>query len=528
MMMSAHLRRKCRSTALLSVTGLVFFVVAELMITGCDGCAQGARSPSTTNGKAETQKLPPNESGRASPLVSKGHETRIPESNPSTGTSAFFSTLKKARELHKEGQLEMATYYYLNAINKEPRDVNILLEYGELVEKIVGTKEKEGKESEAAEILEKLASLFYGQALQIDADSIQKVVSKAQEYQTRAAKLSDEEYSVPFPSRDRQAWEAIRQKVIGGVAPAVPETLTEAEEELRNLEPLLLVARENATSEDQEVIAWLEERLKSLKAVIAFYRAKSVVIEYLENAKAESSATVSAMILQQAELGLRDLAGLKAWLPVPLASEVTELTRQLKEAALEASNRQAKETSEKTWEEFKKEKNIDARVQEIKKWQPSQEVKEDRGCTQKLEELEALIREIQAMIPLLGDFQTREKVVDLLEDLNRQAERISKVRQNRYCRWALECIKAALEMYEKNKWWLNDNEVEFGNALVNELGRIDESLLTFETRRCYSEAFETIFGELGKVKSTDFEKPGTKMYVLKGMLEKEKKTYRDF
>lgn len=288
------------------------------------------------------------------------------------------NALERARILRDQGQYELATYYYLNAINGDPKNARILLEYGELVEKLVAAKEKEGKRSEAA------------------------------------------------------------------------------------------------------------------------------------------------------ELALRELAAINALLPPGLANEVTELARQLNEAAVEASKRQAKESSQKAWEGFLKEKSIESRIAAIKNWKPPYEVAEDGACTRKLEEVEVLMREIQAVIPLLSDFETREKAMDLLEELSKEAERISKARQNRYCRWALEHIRSALQMYERNKGWLNDNEVAFGDALINELGPIDESLLTFETRRCYSEAFETIFGELGKVRSTDFQTKGTKMYVLKGMLEKEKKTYRDF
>ena len=501
-------RHKSGLVAFVSVGGLVLLVLAALPIAGCYSGAKGATQRSSTTGNKRAAQTPAGGGSQEKLSVSSEGEraeeaTGNPESSPSSGKSAGpVSALETARGLRGKGQAELATYYYLNAINTEPRDANVLREYGECVEEIVRAKEKEGKKADAAEMLEKLASVFYGQALHVDWKSIETVVSKATAYQEWAEKLRQEQFTSPASGVDHHKWEELKEKLTAGQAPAVPEALEAAEEELRELEPLLLVARENPTPEDEEAITWFENHVRALQAVVAFHRGKSIVNEYLNRAKCEDSPIVSGMILQQAELTLRELADVKASLPPALANEVTDLTRQLNAAAVEASNRQAKETSEKAWEEFRKEKNIDSQLSSIRGWQP-RDIKEDGACSRKLEELEALMREIQAMVPLLSDFETREKAVDLMEDLTKEGERISKARQNRYCRWALDQIQTALEMYEKNKGWINDNEIEFGKALIDQLGQVDESLLTFETRRCFSEAFETICGELGGVESAD-------------------------
>lgn len=523
-----------RSVVARGVLAVVVLGISALLGAGCGGNTAEAPGGVSQSGKeagpiqalagAALGPIADPSPGKKPQNVSETGKATGSPGNPGNAASA----LDMARILRNQGQHELATYYYLNAINAHPANAQVLLEYGNLVEQIVAAKEKEGKRSEAAELLEKLASLFYGQALQVQWESVEAVVAKATEYQKWAEKLRQDEYAPTTSGGDSQKWQDLKAKLLAGQAPAVPEAREAAEEQLRELEPLLAVARTNASPEDERALVWLENHLKALQAVLAFHRGKVVVNEYLDHAMGETSPTLSAMILQQAEMALRELAAIKALLPPGLANQVTELTRQLNEAAVEASKRQAKESSQKVWEAFLKEKSIDSRIAAIRNWKPPQEIKEDGACTQKLEELEALMREIQAMIPLLGDFETREKAVDLLEELGKEAERISKARQNRYCRWALDHIKLALEMYERNKGWLNDNEVAFGEALINELGGIDESLLTFETRRCYSEAFETIFGELGTVRSTDLQTKGTKLYVLKGMLEMEKKTYRDF
>jgi len=521
------------------VLGALLLGICGLLGTGCELGAAGPAGESSVGGREPTSEQAPGEAPRGSSITSSVREMPEKASGNRTGGSSqetlvrAAGALDMARLLRSQGRHELATYYYLNVINSDPTNADVLLEYGSLVEEIASGKEEEGKRSEAAELLEKLASLFYGQALQVDWKFVETVVAKATEYQKWAQKLRQAEYTSATSDGDDQKWEELKQKLMAGQSPAVPESPEAAEKQLREWEPLLPVARANAAPGDEQAVKWLEDHLKVLQAVLAFHRGKSIVNEYLSDAKGESSPTVSAMILQQAELTLRELTALKAVLPPALAEEVRHLAGQLSEAALEVSKLQAKESSQKVWKEFSKEKSVESRIEAIRKWEPpaikeDEKDKEDRPCTRKLEEVEALMREIQAMIPLLTDFQVREEAVDRLEDLSKQAERISRTRQNRYCQWALQRIKLALEMYEKNRGWLNDNEVEFGEALINQLGEIDESLLTFETRRCYSEAFETIFGELGKVRSTDLERQGTKMYVLKGMLEKEKKTYRDF
>ena|GEM_PF-4225645 len=516
------------------ILGTLVVGICGLFGTGCELRATGPARDSSAEERRAASAQTLGEARRGQLATSSGElepkmvsTDRTPGGLPRTSMEAA-TALDMARLVFSQGRHELATYYYLNVINADPTNAHVLLEYGTLVEEIASGKEKEGKISEAAELLEKLASLFYGQALQVDWKFVETVVAKATEYQKWAESLREKEYTSVTSGGDNQKWEELKQKLMAGQPPAVPESPEAAEKQLREWEPLLPVARANAAPGDEQAVKWLEDHLKVLQAVLAFHRGKSIVNEYLSDAKGESSPTVSAMILQQAELTLRELTALKAVLPPALAEEVRHLARQLSEAALEVSNLQAKESSEKAWSEFLKDRSIESRIDDIKKWEPPKEIEADAACTRKLEDLEALMREIQAMIPLLSDFQVREKAVSQLEGLSKEAERISKVRQNRYCQWALQKIKLALEMFEKNKGWLNDNEVKFGEALIDQLGEIDESLLTFETRRCYSEAFETIFGELGKVRSTDLERQGTKMYVLKGMLEKEKKTYRDF
>ena len=533
--MAAHVDfSNTRSLVAWGLLGAALLGSYALCVTGCGGNTSGGADKVSASG-TETQPgqsaaerargllAGPSEGQQRQGLSGNGKATGH-LGNPGTAANA----LDMARVLRNQGQHELATYHYLNAINANPKNVLLLLEYGELVEQIVAAKEKEGKRSEAAELLEKLAALFYGQALQVQWQSVEAVVAKATEYQKWAEKLRQEEYTATPSGGDSQKWQELKQRLLAGKALEVPTDRQKAEEQLRDWEPLLAVARMNAVPEDEQAIRRLKNHLKAVQAVLAFHRGKEIMNEYLNLAKGETSPTLSAMILQQAELTLRELAAVNALLPPGLANEVTELVQQLNDAAIEASKRQAKESSQKAWEGFLKEKSIDSRIAATKNWNPPDKVAADGACTRKLEDVEVLMREIQAMIPLLSDFQTREKAVNLLEDLSKEAERISKARQNRYCRWALEHILSALQMYEGNRGWLDDDEVAFGDALINELGPIDESLLTFETRRCYSEVFETIFGELRKGKSKDIQKKGSKMYVLKGMLEKEKKTYRDF
>ena len=497
--------------------GIAFLGIYGLFNAGCGKNASKAQVAA----EASQEPLPDPAAGQPRQGPSGNGKATGHLGNPGTMTGA----LDKAKILCNQGQHELATYHYLNAINADPKNGRLLFEYGKLVEQIVAAKEKEGKRSEAAELLEKLAALFYGQALQVQWESVEAVVAKATEYQKWAEKLQQEEYTATTSGGDSQKLQGLKQRLLAGEALEVPTDRQIAEEQLRDWEA---VARMNAAPEDGQAIERLEDHLKALQAVLAFHRGKEIINEYLNLAKGETSPTLSAMTLQQAELALRELAAIKALLPPKLANEVTDLVQQLNDAGVEASKRQAKESSQKAWQEFLKENAIDSRVAAIKNWAPPSEVAEDRACTNKLEELEALMSKIQEMIPLLGDSETREKAMDLLKELGKEAERISKARQNRYCRWALERIKSALTIYERNSTVLGDNEVAFGEALIEKLGPIDESLLPFETRRCYSEVFETIFGELGKVKSTDLQTKGTKMYVLKGMLEKEKKTYRDF
>ncbi|MDI1476412.1 hypothetical protein [Polyangium sp. y55x31] len=400
-----------------------------------------------------------------------------------------------------------------HALCRAPDDLNLLEYYVDAARKAAESASTED------EILERLAALeafMRGRIALVPFEALDRVlawvaeIGRAREQKSVASNVSPEASALP---------PEVAAVAEGRFDRAPPSDTRDLRARIAALESARVLPSSAAIVED------IETALESAQMALAW----DEIAPTLSNELARLSSrppVVRAYLLQSIENSLRPFASKSDRLGPERSEGVCVLLQSLREAseALATETREAEARAR--WKGFRE--KYAAPIDTIEKWAEPWGHYPDGACQKILEQIRQVAAALQPLIPALGDTAAARDANDLAQRLQQQASRAVTAQQNRFDQFALDCMRAG---YDACASYIGiiDKEKDLGDAMITHFGPLDPRQLGPEAQRAFSEIFEVLFQRLDKVSAgSDAEKRGTKLYVLKRIMETKRRTVSEF
>lgn len=197
------------------------------------------------------------------------------------------------------------------------------------------------------------------------------------------------------------------------------------------------------------------------------------------------------------------------------------LNDKLVDADLELARELRADDARRMFARFQKERGDE--ITRITSWRRPGLVEQDGACQRQLDDVRGLLATLQPVATAAVDTKTGADVDTLAAKLQAAGTRAAREQQLRYDRWALDRMRVGFDAANEYLGRIVDNEPKLGAEILRYFGDIDVRQLGPEAQRAYGEMFEHLFKKLDDVKSgDDISKPGTKLHVLKELLNRSK------
>lgn len=443
------------------------------------------------------------------------------QSKSATDSMSFIA---KAREYEAEDRADVALMILEGALNSFPNEIRLLEEY-------IGTYLACQADVVPGDRAERLGSLLGFAKFRLASaaiDSIDPLISiidqLAADYQ--AAQQSSTS-SDGLCDSEQEYWQAVKSgKSLGDAI--ISCSAEELDKMAAMLESVLEKTVENEA--DRAARQIVQDDLGTVRVCQELDTAVSEAESLIEACK-KAELSLRGYILQQADQILRNyattamkLGGIKhnSYLKVLQLLESESNSNAREERATEA-RRIHQKPADDLGEAIRKARN---NLNQINGSLP------DKSIQTRLDMLRDPVRHLSECLPLISGTEYSDKAAKQLLEAQTTLLDLLQRQQKRYDLWALATIRSGYK-YALNhiSTVLPDNEAKIAIQLIKYFGEIDVRLLSPDIHRSYSEVFELLFERLNKPKKDekkDYDDKGSKLYTLKEMMEKPKKSLSDF
>jgi hypothetical protein len=460
-------------------------------------------------------------------------------------TADWRESFVKAQEAKKdETKRTLATYYYLNALAKDPGNLEILSAYADYQKGIADNHQEQKNFVDAYDVLQSLESFLRVQVQFLPSEAVESflkdTIDKISEEKAAVAKLEapEPQSKVNVTEKEKGLRDKYELLKAGNLKLEVPSDVAEVEKTLKEREELLELARSiNENADSSPHVQRLEGNISTLRGSALVQRSLEQTQRWMDKAKGlvenRKDLDAAAYYLQNSENSLRQLLGFEESVLLPHETRIQGLLVRLKDQSRELAAETRNNEAQKPWAEFESQANSVLNLSTITANDNPPEP--DKICQTKLDALNGLLQGFQQVLPTINGTKYEVEAKNKISEITGRMEELSANQQKRYTRWAMSEINVCLKkgndarsasLEEKR---IRTNKVAVGKAIIDHLGKIDPSLLPLEASRSYSEVYEALFQALAAPESEkDFDEPGFKLNVLSEVLKKPKYKLRDF
>lgn len=434
------------------------------------------------------------------------------------------SIIAKAREYESSGRNEIALLILEGGVIRHSEAITLLEEYVALARSLARTVPAE----QCAQQLTSLTLFVQARISFIRIENIERVVVLADEISAEAEAASTALEEAPLLTEAELAYlESVKKGPLSliEITPAEKSSLSEA---AHSLERILDYA---STSEiDAQTIGLIQEALEQVRSAQQFDMALDEANRLLENISS-SDESLAGYMLQHVDQILRNLVvdttEISSWRSKKLVSSVQRLGTESEKASVRAKEQNAKVRFKAVEASFKKE------IEELNSLPlPGKSVHPDGALQKRITAIQKIMQRLLELSPVFSGTEFALKITTKFHDLQAKAIKWSQEQQQRYDLWAMSNIRNGYQEATKHIRKVGlDNEEKISRAIIHYFAEIDVRLISPEVQRTYSEIFELVYGRLKAPKrdeGNDYKEKGGKLYTLKGMMDKTKKSLSDF
>lgn len=439
-------------------------------------------------------------------------------------TDTHPAIIAKARHYKSSGRNEIALLILEGGVIRHPEAITLLKEYVALARSVAQALPAE----QNAQQLANLALFVQARISFISIENIEHVVALADEISVAAEAANTALEEAPLLTDAELAYlESIKNGPLSliEIAPAQESSLSEA---AHSLERLLDYATFKKL--DSQTVELIQEGLEQVRSAQQFDLSLAEADRVLDSITS-SDECLAGYLLQQADQILRNLAvdttEIASWRSTKLISAVQRLSTESEKASVTTKERDAKEYFKSFETSFKKE------IEELDSLPHPGDSAHPDGVLQKI--ITAIQKAMQRLLelsPALSGTEYAPKISAEFHDLQAKAIKWSQEQQRRYDQWAMSNIRSGYqEACDHISKVVLDDEEKIARAIISHFAEIDVRLLSPEVQRTYSEIFEIVYSRLNAPKrdeKKDFTDEGGKLYTLKIMMVKTKKSLSDF
>ncbi len=429
-------------------------------------------SPADSELKAVSDGLNP-QSADASPQndAPKAVSTAVSSvSDAMSANESWTTSFAAGKAILEKGDVQKASYYFANALGKDPGNMEVIETYRNALYKLMGASDDEAKFG----LLSALEAFLQNQIASVETKDIETLLKWLAEIEPLRNKLEQSEEGEESDS------------------PAEPQT-----------------------SEEEILFAQLK-------------RSMAEQSQYVTQSFKDGYQDIASYQLQECEQIMRGLIAIQPKINKAQKDEIAKIYADLQTLAQTLVDAKGK----KVW---------DAYMVSYREYQTRRrDINNLQSC---IEAAQKQLNALQKILPqlsekYLGDMTSKNNSPDTaaacIQSLQSEIEQASIKQQQQYNEWALKSIKECLRLAKDGVgYWANGTEGRktIANALIEQLGPIDQRFLTTEVSRCYQEVMGKYLADnqLNPPKTEEsFEEPGNKMHTLKAMYDKTKKKLTDF
>jgi hypothetical protein len=432
--------------------------------------------------------------------------------------------IAKAREYESSGRAQIALLILEGGVIRHSEEITLLEEYVALARSVAQALPAE----QTSQQLANLALFVQARISFVSIENIERVVALADEISAAAEAANTAQEEVPLLTDAELAYlESIKNNSLSliEIAPAEESSLSEA---AHSLERLLDYA---STMEfDSRTIELIREGLEQVRSAQQFDLGLAEAIRVLDSISS-SDECFAGYLLQQADQILRNLAvdtaEVSSWRNKKLISVVQRLSIESEATSAKVKERDAQVRFKAFEAKFKNEVELLNSLPS-----PGSLAYPDGVLQKKIAAIQKSMQGLLELSPALSGTEYAQKITVKFHNLQAKAIKWSQEQQRRYDQWAMSNIrKGYQEASEHISKVVLDDEEKIARAIICHFAEIDVRLLSPEVQRTYSEIFEIVYGRLNAPKrdeKKDFTDKGGKLYTLKEMMGKPKKSVSDF
>jgi tetratricopeptide (TPR) repeat protein len=429
-----------------------------------------------------------------------------------------------AKQLTDSGNLNDATFYFANALGKDPGNLELIEGYSDLIRKIAESHIRAKRVSEAADQLNLLESFIRARIPLVESQNVQTLlnvlseVDKQKSSALASLRKSDGETNEE-PAVDKLSLKIIKDLKERKLDLSIPKETVEIHKKITELEG----AVDYPSPPQQSDLALTDSDIKTLQETISRLKVADAAGQLIDEARSwinlsdkEQDTTTAAYYLQLCENSVRQLLTVRDRLEPFHQKEQEELLKSLRTASENVSWRNSVEILDK----FYKSKYSQF-VESQSKVMPWGTAKAPDGeCQREINKLTEVLGEFGKVLPKISDEKVLEGAREKLPGIGKRLDYLKTEQQRRYCLWALDLIKATSGEAERHIGTVTDDKDDIAKTMVKHMKEIDQRFLTFEVGRSYGDVFERLYGKL--------KNDNLKFRVVGSIMNAKKKTPSDF
>lgn len=419
----------------------------------------------------------------------------------------------KSDMLLRKGRVKDALLILEHAILHLPNDISFLKDYTAIAMSLLEQVESEEKRLR----LESLENFVRGRVPHVNFDLIDSVLACADDI---AKVRSAADVATPKTLVEPALLAEVRAGRLG-VEPPEEEGLVESR--LQSLEEALAFVEENT---EPLVSKMLGDALKLTRLALECDSASKEAESIISKVSLIQSGLRAPYLLQHAEAQLRPFFVEAGKLSAKRQERLKALLFSLREQGEAIAKRSRDADAKRALEAF--ERDYMDEIEKLKAWSPPSVCLRNGSCQQIVESTKKIAQALQGTMLQIQFSALSPRLNELANTLNDIVLRASNAQQILYNRWALQEVREGFDEGKKHTGVIDD-EPALGDAMVKRFGPIDMKLINQEVQRCYSEVFELLYQKLDSPSDPkDFDKRGSKLYVLAQMMQTAKVQLSEF
>jgi hypothetical protein len=427
-----------------------------------------------------------------------------------------------------------------NKLSRHPGDLKIIEEYVDLLLKATGDAGVTGK----LEAYDRIEAFLFERTEEVGPDEVDDLLEIASDIDERREEVLGQSESVEEESRhDQKVIDTHEEWKENRVDNTIPLDPKEAERKFSLCKKVRSLIRD----QNREMIEGLPELIDQLQSATGADELFQRFDRIIESVTADIGSPEATYLLQSAEQTVSQLVTRRDDLDESRSSKIESKLRELEDLSSRVSKKRQEAKDQRRWREFLD--KCGEELEELEAWdiygdwyrfrdvslavpdedggttlsiaKTKKEPRNNSPFTTKIKQLEEMLQSLSQVAEGMRTEVGLEQVEPKIEAIDVKLEHTRERRGQTYNEFAMARIRKCLSEAEDATGTWSDKE-EIARQLVKYLAEVDQRYLTSEVGRCYSEAFEYLYGKLKRAKSKDdFEEEGRKLNVLKRMQEKE-------